>query len=291
MQVAAVLGKKVAAVYYGVKPHHSYYNGCSAGGRQGISVASRYPDLFDGVVAGSPAVDWNRFLGAPAIWASYVAANTSSAISLPLWDSLVALEVLRQCDGIDGKVDGVITDPTLCKWNPHTLLCGPGQDAIACLTQPQIDGLKKLYQPILGTKGDVVFSPYDPGAEADITVGFPMNGIVSPFTVVSRSSPDRFDRIIVFNRRTGTTTRYTANPPGRLITSRWLTWNTRIPLTRLGFPLGRTLLKGWANIGRKAGRWSPSMVPVIRYVPPLRSSAFADQGIAVDTLRSFKGVL
>ena len=70
VQVAAVLGKKIASAYYDAEPHHSYYNGCSAGGRQGFSVVSRYPDLFDGIVAGSPAVDWNRFLGAPAIWAS-----------------------------------------------------------------------------------------------------------------------------------------------------------------------------------------------------------------------------
>lgn len=196
VQVAAVIGKTIAASYYGANPHHSYYNGCSAGGRQGISVASRYPDLFDGIVAGSPAVDWNRFLGAPAIWAAYVAVNTSSAIPLPLWDSLITVEVLKQCDGIDGRVDGVITDPTLCKWNPDTLLCGPGQNTTTCLTQPQIDGLKKLYQPILGTKGDVIFSPYDPGAEGDTSIGFPMNGIVSPFTVVSRSSPGRSNRII-----------------------------------------------------------------------------------------------
>lgn len=186
VQVSAVLGKKIASVYYGTEPHHSYYNGCSAGGRQGISVASRYPDLFDGIVAGSPAVDWNRFLGTPGIWANYVAVNTSSAIPLPLWGSVVTQEVLRQCDGIDGKVDGIITDPTLCKWNPDTLLCGPGQNVTTCLTQPQIDGLKKLYQPILGTKGDVVFAAYEPGAEGDTSLGFPQNGIMSPLTVVRR---------------------------------------------------------------------------------------------------------
>lgn len=184
VQVAAVLGKKIASVYYGAEPRHSYYNGCSAGGRQGLSVASRYPDLFDGIIAGSPAVDWNRFLGTAAILASYVPANTSSGIPLPLWGSVVAPEVLRQCDGIDGKVDGIITDPSLCSWNPDTLLCGPGDNTTTCLTQHQIDGLKKIYQPILGTKGDVIFSAFDPGAEADTSRGFPQNGIVSPITVV-----------------------------------------------------------------------------------------------------------
>ena len=184
VQVAAVLGKEIASAYYGTEPHHSYYNGCSAGGRQGISAASRYPDLFDGIIAGSPAVDWNHFMGAPVIWASYVAVNTSSGIPMPLWDSLIVPEVLKQCDGIDGKVDGIINDPSLCSWNPDTLLCGPGGNATTCLTQPQIDGLKKLYQPILGTKGDLLFSAFEAGAEADTSLQLPQDGVVSPLSVV-----------------------------------------------------------------------------------------------------------
>lgn len=202
VEVAAVLGKKIAAAYYGAESHHSYYNGCSAGGRQGISVASRNPDLFDGILVGSPAIDWNRFIGAPAIWAFYVAVNTSSAIPLPLWDSVVAPEVLKQCDAIDGKVDGIINDPSLCSWNPDTLLCGPGQNTTTCLIQHQIDGLKRFYQPILGTKGELVFAAYEPGAEADISLEFPQNGIVSPATVVRRSLLDQSYRIVSYRKLT-----------------------------------------------------------------------------------------
>ena len=176
VHVAVKIGKRLASRYYGVAPHHSYYNGCSAGGRQGISVASRYPEDFDGIIVGTPGVDWNRFMGASAIWASYVAANTSSAIPLPLWNTTITQEVLRQCDGLDGKVDGVITDPSRCSWNPETLLCGPKDDGTSCLTQDQIDGLKKLYQPVLGTNGEVLIPPYDPGAEGDISIPIPMNG-------------------------------------------------------------------------------------------------------------------
>lgn len=165
-------------------PHHSYYNGCSAGGRQGISVASRYPEDFDGIIAGTPALDWNNFVGAAAIWASYVADNTSSAIPLPLWDTLIAQEVLNQCDGLDGKVDGIITDPSLCSWNPDTLLCGADNNGTSCLTQDQVNGLKKLYQPILGTNGKTLVSRYDPGAEADTALQVPMNGMLPITTLV-----------------------------------------------------------------------------------------------------------
>jgi len=176
VHVASQIGKKLASWYYGAEPHHSYYNGCSAGGRQGISVASRYPEDFDGIIVGAPVLDWNRFIGAAAIWASYVAVNTSAAIPIPLWNTTITQEVLRQCDALDGKVDGIITDPSLCKWDPQTLLCGPSGDGTNCLTQPQIDGLKKLYQPIVGSNGEVIVSPYDPGAEGDISLPFPMNG-------------------------------------------------------------------------------------------------------------------
>lgn len=185
VHAAALLGNKIAPVYYGAYPHHSYYNGCSAGGRQGISVASRYPDLFDGVLVGSPALDWNRYLGATEVWASFVAANTSSAVPLPQWSAIVTPEILSQCDWLDGKMDGIIADPSLCLWNPETLLCGPGDNVTAsCLTQDQVHGLKKFYQPILGTKGDFVAPAFDPGAEGDFSLQFPMNGLISMVSAV-----------------------------------------------------------------------------------------------------------
>lgn len=182
--MAALLGNKIASMYYGASPHHSYYNGCSAGGRQGISVASRYPDLFDGILIGAPALDWNRFLGATQVWASFVAANTSSAIPLPQWSAIVTPEILRQCDQLDGRMDGIITDPSLCSWNPESLLCGPGDNVTGCLLQDQVNGLKKFYQPILGTNGDFLLPAFDPGAEGDLSIRDPMNGMVSIFSTV-----------------------------------------------------------------------------------------------------------
>lgn len=83
VHVSALLGNKIVPVYHGASPHHPYWNGCSDGGRQGIAVACRYPDVFDGVLVGSPVVDWNRLVGAIGIWASFVTANTPSVIILP----------------------------------------------------------------------------------------------------------------------------------------------------------------------------------------------------------------
>lgn len=58
---AASLGKLATEIYYGEKPKYSYWNGCSTGGRQGHAMGQKYPDQFDGIVAGSPAINWERF--------------------------------------------------------------------------------------------------------------------------------------------------------------------------------------------------------------------------------------
>ena len=185
VHVAAQVGKNITSIYYGSDPHHSYYDGCSAGGRQGISVAYRYPEDFDGVVAGAPGVDWNVFLGAPAIWASRVAFNTCNFIPANLWNTMVTPEILKQCDGLDGLVDGIIADPDLCLWDPTTLLCTDKdpQGSSGCLTQCQVNGLKNFYNPILDSSGHVLFSRFDPGAEGDMSTGFGEPG-TTPFTEV-----------------------------------------------------------------------------------------------------------
>ena len=146
---AVQVGKRIATFYYHSEPHHSYFDGCSAGGRQGISVASRYPDDFDGVIAGAPAIDWNNLLGAPTIWASHVVTGTPSDIPKDAWETVVAPEILKKCDGLDGLIDGIIVDPDACQFDPTTLLCAQKADSdpSGCLVQAQVDGLKEFHKP------------------------------------------------------------------------------------------------------------------------------------------------
>ena len=186
IHATAQIGKRIATFYYHSEPHHSYYDGCSAGGRQGISIASRYPDEFDGIIAGAPAIDWENLLGAPTIWASRVAVNTSSYISKDIWETVVTPEVLKQCDGLDGRVDGMIADPDACQFDPTTLLCTrkAAGDPSGCLIQAQVDGLKKFYEPIYGSDGNLLFARFDPGAQGDMLYGLSMSGTISPLTEV-----------------------------------------------------------------------------------------------------------
>jgi len=187
VHVAVGIGKQIASSYYGVAPHRSYYNGCSAGGREGISVASRYPEDFDGIAVGAPALDWSHFLGAYGILAPYIAANTSREIPMSLWQNTITPAILSQCDGLDGKMDGIISDPSLCQWNPETVLCRPGGNGTSCLTRDQVDGLRKFYQPVRGANGTIIFPTFERGAEADLTFVSPMNGNINPLAAVRQS--------------------------------------------------------------------------------------------------------
>ncbi|KAF5374490.1 hypothetical protein D9615_009054 [Tricholomella constricta] len=165
VHVEAVIGKQIVEAYYG-RPHSkSYYLGCSTGGRQGIQAALRYPEDFDGILAGAPAVDWNHLMGWMVMLGIYIgapnAATSPSVILFELWE-VVAAEIMKQCDALDGVEDGIITEPDDCHFKPSVLLCS--QDKTTdCLTEPQIAALEKIYQPLLGSKKELLYPRYDPG--------------------------------------------------------------------------------------------------------------------------------
>ncbi|KAG6830735.1 hypothetical protein H0H92_015015 [Tricholoma furcatifolium] len=174
VHVEAVIGKQIVEAYYGRPQDKSYYLGCSTGGRQGTQAALKFPDDFDGIVAGSPATNWNNLQGWSAILGRYVGApdptGNPSFIPATLWDTIAA-EVLKQCDGLDGVLDGIITEPDACEFRPEAILCTSISNATNCLTSPQVDALHKIYQPLFGLDGQLLYSRYDPGAEGDGDAG------------------------------------------------------------------------------------------------------------------------
>ncbi|KAJ7637233.1 tannase and feruloyl esterase [Mycena polygramma] len=169
IHVEAVIGKQIVAAYYGRAHDKAYYLGCSTGGRQGTQAALKYPADFDGIIAGAPATDWNHLLH----WALMLARNigapdpASSPAFIPpgLW-KVVAAEVMRQCDALDGVLDGIITEPDDCDFRPEALLCGAGGKHGACLSQPQVDALRKIYAPLHRTDGELLYPRFDPGAHS-----------------------------------------------------------------------------------------------------------------------------
>lgn len=164
--VTALVGKKLVEAYYSTAPSKSYYRGCSVGGKIGAKFALETPEIFDGIVGGTPAVDFNHFVGWSGMVTQYVRDGTGGAISTDQW-AIISKEILKQCDALDGLVDGLIADPNKCAFNPETLLCVDGSASGSCLTSAQVDALRKLYSPLLGSQQQLVYPRFDPGAEAD----------------------------------------------------------------------------------------------------------------------------
>lgn len=168
IHVQTVVGKQIAEAYYGRPAAKSYYIGCSTGGRQGHQAALKYPEDFDGIIAGAPASDFNHLLGWSAMLGKYVGSRDSETYIQPaLWKE-IEKEILNQCDALDGLVDGILSEPDDCHFNPETLLCDSSLDknGHACASETQVEVLKKIYSPLLDEDGVLLYPRYDPGAEA-----------------------------------------------------------------------------------------------------------------------------
>jgi feruloyl esterase len=159
-----VKSKAIVAAYYGTAPKLAYWNGCSAGGRQGIMEALRYPEDYDAIVAGAPGINWSG-RSMQALWIGQ-ASHKSEASGVPASKfPMIHEAALAACDAKDGVKDGVIEDPTKCGFDPKTLLCKEG-DAANCLTAEQVETVKTIYTPVTNprTKAEL-FPPHMPGSE------------------------------------------------------------------------------------------------------------------------------
>jgi feruloyl esterase len=159
----AVQSKAMIAAHYGRAPRLSYWNGCSTGGRQGLMSAQRYPEDFDGIVAGAPA-NYQTHLHA---WDLSVAVPTlkNPAAAVPAAKlQMVNRAVINACDANDGVKDGLLNDPRACTFDVASLQCKAG-DADSCLTSDQVASMKRAYGAATTSAGAVVFPGKDPGSE------------------------------------------------------------------------------------------------------------------------------
>ncbi len=135
---------KILPAAYGVPPAKSYFEGCSNGGREALMAVQRNPNLFDGVIARSPGYNWVGFMGAFNRTAKALAAP-GGAFS-PAKTALLAKHVREACDGLDGIVDGVISNPAACTAkvvNITALRCAGGADTgDTCLSDAQLAVIK-----------------------------------------------------------------------------------------------------------------------------------------------------
>ncbi|WYZ38146.1 hypothetical protein EsH8_III_000060 [Colletotrichum jinshuiense] len=168
LHVGVNAGKQLFQQLYNSRPAASYYLGCSLGGRQGIQAADMFPEDFDGIVAGAPAVDFNNLYSSRGSFLSQTgAADSADFIAPAVWKTTIHDEVLKQCDDIDGAADGIIEDPTLCNFNPGSLLCNSNStvDATNCLTSAQVAIVRRIFSPTNYADGTLFWPGMNPGSE------------------------------------------------------------------------------------------------------------------------------
>lgn len=164
VHLTTVVGKKLVASYYGRRPDHSYFIGCSNGGRQALMEASRFPDDYDGIVAGAPAAVATDLI--VAMTNTVQAQLPPGAALRPEQMRLLSSEVVKQCDALDGQVDGLIDDPRRCQLDVSKLACGVNSSP-QCFTKPQLAALRKIHAGPHDSAGRRVAFGYLPtGAEA-----------------------------------------------------------------------------------------------------------------------------
>jgi len=138
-----VKAKAIIAAFYGNGAKLSYWNGCSAGGKQAMKEAQRFPDDFDGIVAGSPGLDWVA-RATLAMWVAQAVHKDDASYIPPEKYQVIHNAALDACDAADGLKDGVIEDPARCAFDPKTIEC-KGADEPSCLTAPQVEAARKIY--------------------------------------------------------------------------------------------------------------------------------------------------
>ena len=165
----AVQSKATIAAFYGTAPRLSYFTGCSGGGRQAFMEAQRFPADFDGIVAGAPG--YNRTDQSFQLVAATQSTHRDAQSYIPREKFAVLHKAaLNACDAGDGLVDGLISDPLRCRFDPEVTTCR-GADGPDCLTVPQVDAAKRIYAPVVHpvTRAEV-FPGVEPGSEPRWTV-------------------------------------------------------------------------------------------------------------------------
>jgi len=163
--VLAEDAKTVIAAFYGKSPTHAYFAGCSTGGQQALSEAQRYPEDFDGIVAGDPGND--RILLNADFVESWLVTHPASGPSFPASKlAMLSKAVLAACDKRDGLADGIIGDPRKCSFDPHTLVCKANADSASCLTDSEASMVQALYDgPLRKADGTQMFPGWPRGSE------------------------------------------------------------------------------------------------------------------------------
>lgn len=158
-----VAAKAIVAARYERPQELAYFAGCSTGGRQALTEAQRYPDDYDGIVAGAAAY-YPTHLQGMQVWTAAIAHRAAGAALDPAQFELVNDAAVAACDTIDGVQDGVIENPLECSFDPGTLVCDGGTTQ-ACLSPAQAETVRMIYAGPTTASGESLFPGLTRGSE------------------------------------------------------------------------------------------------------------------------------
>ena len=159
-----VKAKAIVDAFYGSAPKQSYWNGCSTGGRQALMEAQRYPADYDGIIAGA-AANPKTHLDAWRVWMSQAMFKDHASFIPASKYPAIHQAVLKACDALDGLTDGLIDDPTRCRFDPGVLACTDG-DGPGCLTAAQVAAAQVVMKPAKDRRtGAEIFPGLEVGTE------------------------------------------------------------------------------------------------------------------------------
>lgn len=173
--VTAVNAKAIIAARFGRAPDHSYFNGCSGGGRQGMMFTQRFPDYFDGVIVHAPAMRVSSGATIAAMWNNIRLTEAAPLdggapiLSRALSDgdlALVSGGILAACDALDGVADGMVQDFKACRFDPAVLQCAGAKDD-TCLSAAQVTALQAVFDGPRDSGGASLYAGQvtDPGID------------------------------------------------------------------------------------------------------------------------------
>jgi feruloyl esterase len=163
IHLMTVRGKQIADAFYQKGATRAYFAGCSTGGQNALMEAQRFPDDYDGILAGAPAFNRTHLhMAGLSLWQDTHA--TPGRFILPGQMTLINKAVLAQCVGQDGGVrtDQFLTDPRDCRFDPKVLQCTNGNVPPACLSAEQVTTIQKYYD---GARDPVNGQLINPGSE------------------------------------------------------------------------------------------------------------------------------
>ncbi len=187
-----VAAKAILAAFYGRSAEISYWNGCSTGGRQGLTEAQRYPTDYNGIIAGAPANNRTHLYAWSISVAQTVHKEEANYIP-PSKYAMIHKAVLDACDALDGLKDGLIGDPTRCHFDPKVLAC-KGADGPSCLTAAQVETAQRIYSPAKNPRtGQEIYPGLEPGSELGWAIHAgpePLSYALDGFKYVTFNNPE-----------------------------------------------------------------------------------------------------